>query len=102
MLKRGYRHVFVCLDSDGWWVMYDPRAGLPVIQAVQPDTFDLATFFREQGYLVVETEQAAKPIMSPIIVSNCVGMVKVILGIRAWWIQTPYRLFNHLMRDYAP
>lgn len=97
LLRRGYRHVFCCIQDETNWVMFDPRNGQPVMQAVQTADYDMASFFRLQGYMVVELEQGP-PIASPIIVSNCVGLVKFILGIRAPFVQTPFQLYRHLVR----
>lgn len=95
LLKPGFRHVFACVDDGDYWIMFDPRDGRPVVQALKGSNFNMARYFEGQGYTVVEIEQGP-PIRAPLSVANCVGMIKALLGIRAPFAQTPYGLFCHL------
>ena len=97
LLRPGFRHVFACLNDGAWWTMFDPRDGCAVVQTIQGADYDLRGDFEAQGYVVVETEQGP-PIRAPMIVSNCVGLTKAILCIRAPFVQTPYGLYKHLIR----
>lgn len=97
LLKRGFRHVFCALESGDCWIMIDGRAGVMVIEAVAPAGYDLATFYRAQGFTVIETNQGSKPLRTPLVASNCVGFVKAVLGIRCAAV-TPWRLYKHLLR----
>ncbi len=97
LLKPGFRHVFCALETGDCWISVDSRAGVMVIEAVAPAGYDLATFYRAEGFTVIETTQRSTPLRAPLVVSNCVGCVKTILGIRCAAV-TPWRLYKHLRR----
>lgn len=99
-LKKGYRHVFCAvLDELGCWILVDAREGVPVFRYITiAKACDLATFWREEGYVVIETEQVTKPLRSPFVTVNCVGLVKAALCIRAPFAVTPWLLYRHLER----
>jgi hypothetical protein len=98
LLKRGFRHVF-CAVSDGrYWIAVDGKAGVPEVKVVASAHYDLAAFYREQGFTVVSVAQGRLPPRGPVAVANCVGMVKAALAIRAPFAVTPYGLFKHLTR----
>lgn len=98
LLKPGFRHVFCALESGDCWIMIDSRVGVMVIEAVAPAGYDLATFYRAEGFTVIETNQRSKPLLAPLVASNCVGCVKTVLGIRCAAV-TPWRLYKHLRRE---
>lgn len=75
----------------------DARVGTPVIEVVAPSEFNLAMFYEDHGYTVVEVEQGA-PLRAPFVFANCVGLVKAVLSIRAPGVVTPYQLFKRLQR----
>jgi hypothetical protein len=96
-LKQGFRHVFCAVAQGDYWIVIDSMAGRPVVKVVAGTTFDLAAFYRNEGMTVVETE-GGPGIRAPFAFSNCVGMVKAVLGIRAPFRVTPYQLFRFLRR----
>lgn len=97
LCRPGFRHVFVCVLANGFWVLVDPRSGGPRIETIAVEGYDLVNHYREQGYTVVPTGALpSRPIRWAWMVSTCVGVVKKILGIRAWWIQTPWQLYRHI------
>lgn len=98
LLKTGFSHVFVAVRAGEYWISIDMRAGVPVIEAVAPGGYDLAAFYRDQGFIVIETSQRDKPLRGPFAVANCVGNVKAILSLRSSAI-TPYGLYRHLRRN---
>ena len=97
LLKPGFRHVFACINDGTYWTMFDACDARPVVQTIQSADYDLAGYFAAQGYTVVETEQGP-PLRTPMIVANCVGLVKAVLCIRAPLAQTPHQLYRHLAR----
>ena len=94
-LKSGFRHVFAAVLAGDFWISIDSRAGVPVVEVIAPRGFDLAKFYRDQGFAVVETSQCTVPPRAPLLIANCVGCVKALLCIRARAI-TPYGLYKHL------
>ena len=96
-LKPGFSHVFVAVRDGDYWISIDMRAGVPAIEVVAPGGFDLAAFYRDEGFTVIETSQRRKAPRAPFAIANCVGHVKAILCIRSFAI-TPWRLYKHLRR----
>lgn len=96
LLKPGFRHVFAIVDDGAYWIMVDARDGSPVIQVLQTSDYDIAAFYRgESGYTVVETGQVG-PLHWPLIATNCVGMVKAVLGLNAPLAITPWQLYRRI------
>ena len=79
----------------------DATNGVPLIKVLERSDFDLAAFYREEGYVVVETEQSPLPIRCPFSVANCVGLIKAALAIRAPFAITPWQLYRHLLKERA-
>ena len=84
--------------SGDYWVGIDPSEGTPKIEVVTGSSVDLAGRYRAEGFTALEIETRAFPPRTPLVVSNCVGMAKIVLGIRAPFALTPYRLYRHLVR----
>lgn len=102
MLKKGFRHVAVAvLTPGGYWVEIDSGIGVPYVTVMGGKDFDLAKWYNNQGYLTVETSQVKNkqfilnPFRGNILIANCVGMAKSILGISYFCI-TPYQLYKRL------
>ncbi len=96
MLKKGFRHVFCIIKTDGYWVLVDGRDGRPAVEVHGLESFDLAQCYRDMGLLVVPAEQG-KGRDVPFVLNNCVGMVKAVLGLKSKAI-TPYQLYKYLVR----
>lgn len=100
--RPAFRHVFVAVNDGSDWIVVDARAHFTVVERlfVGPD-YDLATFYRAEGFRVIETTAAepAKRALAPIWFS-CVETAKRVLGLRSWWIWTPYQLYRHLRRRH--
>lgn len=96
LLKEDFKHVFAVVQTDDHWIMVDPRNGTPVIEVVAPATYDLARFYRAEGFAVVETERRDVGPFGPVMLSNCVGAVKAVIGLRAPFVFTPYQLYRRL------
>ena len=96
-LKPGFKHVFVALRDGDYWVRLDAQAGVPTVEVVAPGDYDLAKFYRDQGFTVVETEQGKVVPRSPFAIANCVGLSKAVLSVRSGAL-TPWHLYKHLKR----
>lgn len=95
-LKRGFRHCFCAIEDDkGYWIIIDGRAGVPVVEVVAGDGFDLKGFYEDLGYQVLVVRRGVTPGTS-FVLTNCVGMVKAVLGLRAFGAVTPYQLYRRL------
>lgn len=98
LLKPGYRHCFVVLEATGCWVLYEPlshRTEITVIPA-QPN-FDPAVWLRHFDYRVVPVMiDPPRKTAAPWGPFTCVEAVKRVLGVRARFILTPWRLYEFL------
>lgn len=98
-LKRGFRHVFCVIDDGTYWILVDGRDAKPVVQVLQASTYDLKAFYEgQEGYSVIEVDAPTKPLRTPFVLVNCVGLVKIHLCIRAPWAMSPWQLYKHLER----
>ena len=71
-----FRHVFCAIKSGDYWIMFDPRNGIPVFEVVAPADYDLLSFYRLQGYHVVALSRRQVPVRGPLMAATCVGAVK--------------------------
>lgn len=95
-LKPGFKHVFACLQLREYWVRVDGMDGVPKVEVLAGPQYDLAAFYRKLGYVVAEFEAPQLPPRLPFVTANCVGLVKLVLGIRAPFVWTPWQLHQHL------
>lgn len=105
--RRGFQHCFVCLETAGGWVLYDPLScgteinvlvGIPT--GVSDGIDHVERFYRTQEYSCVRTKTSSlkRRALSPALFT-CVEAVKRVLGIRAWKVFTPFQLFKYLERQ---
>lgn len=101
LLNNYHRHVWCAIRDDdrGYWISYNWHHGLPIVICEAEADFDLANYYRSEGMTVIEVERG-NPILGPIMMNNCVGHVKLMMGIRSWAL-TPYQLFRHLTKEKA-
>lgn len=98
MLHKSHRHVWCATRRGDIWVSYDWRCGLPDIRAEAGGSFDLGDHYTKEGYTVIPMPLPERPLMGPLILNNCVGHTKLMMGIRAPWVLTPRQLLRHLVR----
>lgn len=95
LLKPGFVHCFVLIESSGW-VKIETRYG--AVKVAQLGEFDdICAHYRDQGAVVVDTVVSGKSVLSPCVVRTCVGLVKAMLGIRSL-SATPWQLYKYLTR----
>ena len=90
--------MFCAVDDGDYWILVDGLMGVPAVQAVAFSDFDVAAWYRSEGFTVIETKRGTEPPRGPFISASCVGMVKTALGIRAPFALTPYQLYRTLKR----
>lgn len=98
LLKEGFKHVFVVVEVNRYWISVDGKEGVLGIDTVVDTDYDLITFYEDHGFTVVETEQCEAPNLSPLSITSCVGLVKAVLSMRSMAI-TPWQLYKHLRRE---
>lgn len=99
-LKRGFRHCFVILYIDDLWIACDPLKNTLEINSLDlPENFNIAEFYADQGHIVVCGQHDKMNIGKnfSIEILTCVNIVKRILGIRLFWIWTPWQLYRFLI-----
>lgn len=96
LVTGGFRHCFVALDDGRYWIVFDGKAGVPEMRVIAGSDYDLAGFYRGQGFAVVETETGIRPPRQPLMLGTCVGAAKRLLGLRAPHVLTPHQLFRYL------
>ena len=96
LLHHRHRHVWCAIKDEerGMWISYDWRQGIPMMRAEAASDFDLAAHYRKQGYDVVGVKVSDRANLFPIILNNCVGHVKLIMGIKSWAV-TPHQLYQY-------
>ena len=97
-LRPGFKHCFVVVKSEGYFIRLDYMAGKPALDVVCGSDYDLAGFYRREGLYVVETSRRVRSSFWPLATANCVGLVKTVLGLRAPFVITPYQLYRKLTR----
>jgi hypothetical protein len=95
LLKPGFKHTFCAVDDGSVWVLIDARRGVPFIQAMCASDSDVAKWYRTEGHTVVETHTGSG-LRLPLVLSNCVGLVKATLGLHLPFTVTPYQLYKRL------
>ena len=99
LLRPGFRHCAVILDDGDHWIGVDTGFGAPKVQVLVESRHDLARAYRRSGrYQVIEVEFERRARPNGLGVRSCVSLVKNLLCIRAWWVQTPYQLYRYLER----
>ena len=97
LLEPGYKHCAVIVEQGDYWILFDPQAGLPHIEVIAGIEYDLVSHIQNfKGRTVIETSTRELKAEGPLLLNNCVGLVKKILGITNPLILTPYQLWEYL------
>lgn len=94
ILKKGYQHCMIAIQSGPAWQLIDPLSNafyVTELGILHPD--EIITSFSDQGFDAVPAQRRA-PVVAEMPVSpfTCVEVVKRVLGIRDRWIVTPWQL----------
>lgn len=101
--REGFRHCYAVVPSGDFWILLDGRAGSPLLQVIagtkKHDGPALVALLQTETNTVIEGEMPDKyDSLWPLMIGNCVGATKKILGVRNPLIWTPYQLFLYLKR----
>lgn len=98
--RPGFRHCFVALNDGRAWIELDPRGDGLRVSADVAAGFDLAAHYRALGYAVAAANVAERRQCYRLPWAfTCVETVKRVLGLRGWWVWTPYQLYRRLEKD---
>lgn len=100
-LKPGFRHVFCAINDGRYWIAVDGKMGVPEVKVVAGADYNLASFYREQGFTVLAVTPGVEPPRGPFAIANCVGMVKAALALSLPFAVTPYGLHRALQKRMA-
>lgn len=94
VLREGYQHCMIAVQSGPAWQLIDPLSNafyVTELGIAHPD--EIISSFVDQGFDAVTTQRRA-PIAAemPLGPFTCVEVVKRVLGIRSRWIMTPWQL----------
>ena len=100
LLKPGYRHCGVIIETAGQWVVIEPlavRLDVRILGHGKPEA--LIRMLRRRDLRAVETsvDLDAAPIGMPGLFT-CVEAVKRTLGIRSIWVLTPGQLYKKVQK----
>lgn len=102
LLKGGFQHVWCAThDPERGWSSFDWRMGSAHLRMEASAHYRLADHYRREGYTVLDVQCGDMYSCSPIILNNCVGYVKLIMGIQSWAL-TPHQLYRHLTKKERP
>jgi hypothetical protein len=93
LLDRRRRHVFCAANVGDYWIVYDWAQGLPELHITAEDPTE---HYLKLGYEVLEHERQ-EAVQGPVLLNNCVGLVKSLCGIRSFAL-TPHQLYRHLTK----
>jgi len=100
-IKPEFQHVEVWRCDRHVWIRFDPCLEVGLLQAYLDPPW--AHFVAESTptYLRVRRVVDLCRIRSPFMVGavTCVSGVKMVLGLRAAFVRTPYQLYKHLLRE---
>ena len=101
VFEPDFRHCFVCVRWRDGWILIDPLSHVLEVGLIDGMAVDeLQAFYENAGYVGVRTrlgEMASGPF--PWRPYTCVEVVKRVVGLSAWWLVTPYQLYNFLKKE---
>ena len=103
LLNKERRHVWAIMadHAAGVWVSYNWHQGLPIVRVECALDFDIDDHYTDQGLTVVSLAHIERSAVSgPVVLNNCVGHVKSVLGIGGWSM-VPNQLFKYVNRAQA-
>ena len=98
LLKEGFRHCFCAVRADDYWIEINGCRDGTVVKVIAAADFDLKTHYETYGCTVLEVERGGAPRL-PLVLSNCVGIVKATLGLGHVGVVTPYQLYKRILRS---
>lgn len=94
-LRRGYRHVLTISHEGNGWVIYDWAGGAPQMNVIAGE--DIRDWLESFPNEHIEIEAKQRRPVGPLMLNNCVGHAKLMLGIRCWAV-TPWQLYKEMKK----
>ena len=100
-LRKPYQHVLAIKKSPGkrFWIVINPIISFTYVDIVPVKDFpDIESLVDKNAVIVPYTASIIDKSRHTLCVINCVEIVKSLLGIRAFWIWTPYQLYKYIKK----
>ena len=97
-LRPGFRHCFVMVGDGEKWVSIDPLLSrIQIMIHDAPAIIDIIKYLRESDHVVVSVNLSLADcsLYQPALL-HCVSVVKRIIGVRSYRVQTPWQLYKFL------
>lgn len=98
-LKPGFRHCFILVEHEaGWCFLENTFLGFHWDVLPHNEVGQIIQWYQAQNMTVVNVAlgSSGQQKICPPGVFSCVELVKRVLGIHAFWVQTPWSLYRHL------
>ena len=100
-LENKFQHVFAVKKSAGghFWIRINPLIShtcIDIVPVSQYPTIGTLLLDPENSVVIPVTATINDNERHTLCIFNCVEVVKSLLGIRAFWIWTPYQLYKYL------
>lgn len=100
VLRSGYQHCMIAVQSGAAWQLIDPLSNafyVTELGIVHPD--EIISSFVDQGFDAVPVQRRAPvAVEMPLGIFTCVEVVKRVLGLRNRWVITPWQLRQVITR----
>ena len=99
-LKKHYKHVSILVPSGDVHVHIDTRSKgteIRVVDYCEVEYMFDRTLFHDVTIVPIDITKDDKGYGWSVF--TCVEQAKRILGIRAWWVLTPYQLYKHVVNE---
>lgn len=102
-LKRGFRHCYA-IQWDGFnWIRFLPRLGHTDIEILPYNsTYNIMEVVQniDSCIIHIKVKRDSTRVRAPWpTVSTCVEQIKAILGVKKWFLFTPWQLFKYLEKQ---
>lgn len=102
VFRSGFQHVLALRRDGRLWIAIHPHFSFTDVQAIRSDLtpwemYPAATIQHVTAMRANASSSGAFHI-GPL---TCVDLVKALLGIRCWWIYTPWQLYRYCRRVYG-
>jgi hypothetical protein len=94
--RKGFRHVFALRSTKLGTVILNTLLSSVFVEWVPYDVEACAIACRRRGWIVVKVVNQSRKDYGLRGFISCVSVVKAAIGIKRWWIVTPYQLYKHL------
>jgi hypothetical protein len=98
-LRKPFQHVFAVKRSPGgrFWIIISPLISHTLVDMVSVKDYpSIYSLVPPEAIVVKYTTKIKDKERYTLCIINCVEIVKSLLGIRAFWVWTPYQLYKYI------